>query len=67
MQAKMESLREERLTVIKEKLGLPEDAAEEEVITALQEWREENKELIWGLAGFSMHGRMGHGMHFRHW
>lgn len=47
--------------IIREKLGLLEDASEEEVIEALQKWREENKDH---LSGF---GHRRYGFHKGFW
>lgn len=47
-QAKMQANQEERMQKIKEKLGLLENATQEDVMNAMKQWREENGRLPLG-------------------
>jgi len=49
VKARMLERRQEGLKSMREKLGLAEDATEEQVKEALRQWREDNREMMPGM------------------
>ena len=64
LEAKMQAANDERMQKLKEKLNLPANATREEVQNAMNQWRNDKKELLPGKGhrlGFGMMGGKGFG------